>query len=89
MRTRLLKKLRKEAYELYKIECDIDPLNDKVKYYVRKSRRCDIMSTSDLEYAKRMLIKVRRNYILSRVSSLRTQKVRKILEQKNKEYRKL
>lgn len=89
MRTRLLKKLRKKAYELYKIECGIDPLNDKFKYYVRNSTRCDIVSTSDLEYAKQILIKVRRNYILNRVDYLRKQKVRKILKQKNKEYRKL
>ena len=89
MRTRLLKKLRKEAYELYKIECDIDPNDGKCKYYVRKCTNCDIVSTSDLEYAKQILIKARRNYILRRVDYLRRQKVRKILEQKNKEYRKL
>ena len=91
MKTKLLKKLRKEAHERYGITYDFDVRTNQEEYIVeRKDFSNMIISVfTTFNEAYRKLLIIRRRYILDEVQRLRKEKMMKDIKKKNKEYRKL
>lgn len=85
MKTRLLRKLRKEAYKLIGMTLG----GNGVFYIGRRTSLSQGVGCFSLESAKKTLSEARREEIISIVSRLRWQEREKNIKQKNKELSKL
>lgn len=85
MRTRLLRKLRKEAHKLIGIKYG----SNGVFYVGRRDSYCLGVGCFSLESAKAALSDARREEIVSMVWKLRQQEREMDIERRNKEYSKL
>lgn len=91
MKTKLLRKLRKEAYKRYGITYDFDVSINQEEYIVERKDFSNIIISvfTTFNEAYRKLRIIRRKYILDEVRRLRKEKMMKDIKKKNKEYRKL
>ena len=91
MKTKLLRKLRKEAHERYGITYDIDVRTNQEEYIVERKDFSNIIIGvfTTFNEAYRKLRFIRRRFILDEVQRLRKEKMMKDIKKKNKEYRKL
>jgi len=85
MKSRLLRKLRKEAHALIGVKL----CGNGVYYVGRRSSLSQGIGCFSLEAAKKVLSEARREEIISMVMRLRQQERVKNIEQKNKELSKL
>jgi hypothetical protein len=91
MKTKLLRKLRKEAHKRYGITYDFDVRTNQDEYIVERkdfsNMIISVFTTFNEAYSKLRII--RRRFILNEVQRLRKEKMMKDIKKKNKEYRKL